>query len=280
MSKYEDFINSIKESRENKWFEYSERHHILPRCIGGTDGEDNLIYLTYREHFIAHKILAEENPENRRLGYAYWCMANMNNSRKIITPEEYEEARSLHVSRLKEYSLGEGNPNYGTKVMNNRQYQIHVMEEEINYYMSIGYALGALPKSEITKEKLRTSLIGHIVSSDTRKRLAEAQRNYIAENTHQRVGTTHSEDTKLRIGELASERYKGEGNPMYGRRGKDNPNYGKKRSDDTRRLLSISKLGNPSNTGKICINNGIRNKFILPGEYPEYEKLGYRRGRK
>jgi len=34
-----------------------ERHHILPRSLGGQDTLENLIYLIPREHFIAHLIL-------------------------------------------------------------------------------------------------------------------------------------------------------------------------------------------------------------------------------
>jgi hypothetical protein len=35
-----------------------ERHHILPRSMAGSDTIDNLVYLTTREHFIAHAFLA------------------------------------------------------------------------------------------------------------------------------------------------------------------------------------------------------------------------------
>lgn len=36
---------------------YTERHHVVPRSMGGTDDEDNLVVLTAREHFIAHRLL-------------------------------------------------------------------------------------------------------------------------------------------------------------------------------------------------------------------------------
>jgi hypothetical protein len=36
---------------------YYERHHILPRSLGGSDEEDNLTYLTGREHFMVHWLL-------------------------------------------------------------------------------------------------------------------------------------------------------------------------------------------------------------------------------
>lgn len=36
---------------------YSEKHHIVPRCIGGDDSKSNIVILTAREHFIAHSLL-------------------------------------------------------------------------------------------------------------------------------------------------------------------------------------------------------------------------------
>ena len=38
---------------------YVERHHILPRALGGTDDSSNLVALTAREHFLAHMLLAK-----------------------------------------------------------------------------------------------------------------------------------------------------------------------------------------------------------------------------
>ena len=37
---------------------YYERHHILPKCMGGVD-ENNITYLTPREHYIAHWLLCK-----------------------------------------------------------------------------------------------------------------------------------------------------------------------------------------------------------------------------
>lgn len=91
---YEQFISNILESRSNNWFPYSERHHIIPRCMGGSDEDSNLIYLTLQEHFIAHKLLAEENPEDPQLLHALWWMSNRGS---VSTPEEYEDIRRKYI---------------------------------------------------------------------------------------------------------------------------------------------------------------------------------------
>lgn len=95
---YEQFIQNILNTRGrfSCGDEYCERHHIIPKCMGGTDAEDNLIDLFAREHFIAHKLLALENPNNKSLVASWWCMCYLrknNINQEICTPEEYEEAR-------------------------------------------------------------------------------------------------------------------------------------------------------------------------------------------
>lgn len=49
---------------------YSERHHIVPRCMGGSECPDNLVRLTAREHFVAHQLLVKMHPEVRGLIFA------------------------------------------------------------------------------------------------------------------------------------------------------------------------------------------------------------------
>lgn len=39
--------------------EYVEKHHILPRSLGGDNSKSNLVCLTAREHFIAHLLLSK-----------------------------------------------------------------------------------------------------------------------------------------------------------------------------------------------------------------------------
>ena len=56
---------------------YVEIHHVLPRCLGGTDDAENLVALTPEEHLVAHLLLVKLNPEHSGLSHA----ANMMISR-------------------------------------------------------------------------------------------------------------------------------------------------------------------------------------------------------
>lgn len=53
-----------------------EVHHIIPRCMGGTDDETNLVALTLREHFIAHLLLTKIYPNNDKIITAFQIMSS------------------------------------------------------------------------------------------------------------------------------------------------------------------------------------------------------------
>jgi hypothetical protein len=55
---------------------YSERHHILPRCIGGTNEKDNIVRLTPEEHYLAHQLLVKIYPGQKGLLFACFVMCN------------------------------------------------------------------------------------------------------------------------------------------------------------------------------------------------------------
>jgi predicted metal-binding transcription factor (methanogenesis marker protein 9) len=108
---YQEFINNVLQTRGRFACgeEYHERHHITPRCMDGNDDEENLIDLFAREHFIAHKLLALENPENDKFVYAWWCMCTLPGSSKKridITAQDYEEARKKYAEKFS----GDKNP--------------------------------------------------------------------------------------------------------------------------------------------------------------------------
>lgn len=53
---------------------YMERHHVIPKCLGGKDAPANMVWLTAEEHYIAHLLLVKIHPGNHRLLWAVTCM--------------------------------------------------------------------------------------------------------------------------------------------------------------------------------------------------------------
>jgi len=75
---------------------YTEKHHIIPKCMGGKNDKDNLTTLTAKEHFIVHKILCILHPNSEKLKYAFWAMCNQTKNRNyIVSGRDYEYAKKL-----------------------------------------------------------------------------------------------------------------------------------------------------------------------------------------
>lgn len=74
---------------------YSEKHHIVPRCMGGNDSEENITVLTYREHYIAHLLLTKIYKEHRGVNYAFLCMLRRQpTGERVLTSRMFEVIKS------------------------------------------------------------------------------------------------------------------------------------------------------------------------------------------
>lgn len=69
---------------------YYERHHIIPKCLGGSNDKENLVLLTGREHFLVHWLLAEIH-NSRELWWALHCM---------LRKSKYSQGRYYPSSRI------------------------------------------------------------------------------------------------------------------------------------------------------------------------------------
>nr|DAN91928.1 MAG TPA: HNH endonuclease [Caudoviricetes sp.] len=177
---YEKFINNILETRGrfNCGEEYHERHHIVPKCMGGTNEEENLIDLFAREHFEAHRMLALENPDNDKLVYAWWNMAHIkgkNQDRYKLTSEEYEEAKKALSKAMRELHLGKK------------------LSEE--HKQKIAEAGQGRFVSEETRKKIGEANRGKTPSEEAKRKNSEAHKG----EKHPQYGTHRSEETKAKI---------------------------------------------------------------------------------
>ncbi|MCK9154745.1 MAG: HNH endonuclease [Paludibacteraceae bacterium] len=57
---YDQYSLYVKSTNRKKGLGvYYEKHHVIPKCIGGSDNNENLVLLTAREHFLAHFLLTK-----------------------------------------------------------------------------------------------------------------------------------------------------------------------------------------------------------------------------
>ena len=200
---YKEFINNILEIRGRFACgdEYHERHHILPKCMGGTNDEENLIDLFAREHFEAHRLLALENPENNKLVYAWWNMCQCRGSSKKrcnVSPEEYEKARISFIQSIS----GENNYFYGrhhsdeAKRKNSQWHKENMSGTNNPFY---GKCHSEETKKKISEQnKGKTSPTkGMKMSKDFCKRNSESHKGQIAWNKGLSLSKEHKNKLKI-----------------------------------------------------------------------------------
>ncbi len=82
--------------------EYVEKHHILPRSMGGGNEDSNIVAVTGREHFILHRLLVKMTTghnQKKMIHAAWWmCVAKSSHGRDYqITSRTYAHLRAQHA---------------------------------------------------------------------------------------------------------------------------------------------------------------------------------------
>ena len=114
----------------NRGIGYFEKHHILPKSLGGSNDKENLVQLTAREHFICHwllvKMFNKGTKERNKMLYAFWRMKSSpdNNGKRYINSKAYEKLRIEYVDvvskLMSENQKGENNSQFGKHWYTNR----------------------------------------------------------------------------------------------------------------------------------------------------------------
>lgn len=99
---YDDII---KRRKVNPYDGYTENHHILPRCLGGSDEIDNLVKLSAKEHYICHLLLTKmymfNTPEYHKMVHAFiFMMRGTGHTERYITSKKYEKLKIINAKHL------------------------------------------------------------------------------------------------------------------------------------------------------------------------------------
>lgn len=195
-------LKSIEENNRGLYNNiYTEMHHIVPRCMGGSDSPENLVKLTVINYIKAHVLLSRMYPDNEKLKYAVFATtlySEISNKARITTILDMDldvisrikedaviarRGKRLSIETRKKMSdshKGENNHFYGkhhTEEVKNKLSKIntgkHHSEESIKKI-----SLGNQGKivSEESKKKISSSRKGIIFSEETKRKMSEAKK--------------------------------------------------------------------------------------------------------
>lgn len=143
------YRNLIDKRRKCIPIGYAEKHHIVPRSLGGTDDDDNLVLLTAREHFIAHLLLVKihENTQNyHKMLKAFFMMlvCESGNQQRYNTSRKFEVMRKEYAIAKSIEQTGIGNSQYGTCWITHELFgKRKIKRELIDEYIFQGWYCGA-----------------------------------------------------------------------------------------------------------------------------------------
>ena len=91
----------VEAARSRDTIGYTEKHHVLPKCFGGGNG-NNLVRLTAREHFICHRLLVHmtSGRDKSKMSFAlqHFLRNNPQHDRIPVTNARTYESIRRHIS--------------------------------------------------------------------------------------------------------------------------------------------------------------------------------------
>ena len=280
---YNEFIQNIINTR-GQWAipvdEYKEMHHIVPRCMGGlgdtknnyfhkNSHHENCIWFHPLEHFIAHKLLVVENPNNYSLVNAFMLMANINNN--FISAEEYADLRLKYANTLSIKYSGEGNPFYGKQLSQEAKQKISIANTERFISSETRNKISEANKGKNKDKKYvynKDGTVKSVLDCEVDEYLANG---WILGNN--RSGIKLSKEIKQKIStgtKLGMQKWKEENYDSYIAfcENTSKKNKGKHLSNEAKKLIGLK------NSGK---NNGMYKNGLSTNEYKLLHKLPIKR---
>lgn len=160
--------------------QYCEKHHIIPKSLGGSNKKENIVYLSAKDHFLCHKLLVNftAGNDNQKMWNALWRMMNKQSYSQqrdyTFTEEEYEEARINHSKIQSQRMSGKNNPFYGKKHTDDTKKKMSKNKKGKSYEEIFGDEYASImrekrriettgkKRSASTKEKIRQNKLGKL----------------------------------------------------------------------------------------------------------------------
>jgi hypothetical protein len=211
-NKYYDWYKRLTSQKDRELDCYTEKHHIIPRCMGGSDDKVNLVVLTAREHYVAHLLLTKcvANKFKGKILHAYVMMSEVkdkNQERFYKINSRLFESRKVESNKIKSQFRHSNEAKLAiSEKLKGVPKQPFSDEHKAN--ISNGHKgqkawnkglTGIKTHSEETKRKMSESQKGRVVSDETRKKISLASKGKVGKHT--------SEETKAKM-RAASKRTK------------------------------------------------------------------------
>jgi hypothetical protein len=160
---------------------YTEKHHIVPRSLGGSNDKSNIIKLSAREHFICHWLLSKmcAGNERNKMVYALFMMKKESKQHQRyftpITSRVFEKYKSClrHSDETKQKMRKPKSQVHCNNISKARQ-GIAFSDQQI-HNMSIAHkGIVTYKRTDKHREITRNIHKNKVVSEESRKKMSES----------------------------------------------------------------------------------------------------------
>lgn len=271
--RYKKFIFS-REKRELEKDGF-EKHHIVPRSFLPSNkknrDENNVIYLSYKEHFIAHMILWKAF--GGKMAHAFYFMSHPNSNSGLkenrLTVRQYEQLKLDYSSRISEILLSNWQDEEYREKMSKKRKETWKRESYRKKMISI--ARERL-MTEDEKKKISEGQLRNWKDNKERKlKLKKDSRNWWKDEEYKnrmiesftgRIGITDGKCNKF-VKESDLEYFL---------------NNGFRRGIETKNKDLTSKKHSERRKSERWVNDGSKNYIVKDIELEDYLKNGYYKG--
>lgn len=203
---------------------YTEKHHIIPKCMGGDNNKRNLAILTPEEHYVAHQLLTKIYPSNIKLIYAttMMCASKRYNNKLYgwLRRRFGESQKGKFISEETRQKISKAN--MGNVCSDETRKKLSELKRGELHNMF------GVPRSQETRQKISDANKGKVLSAETRQKMSNSGK-----------GRKHSDESKLKMssaqtGKIHSEEH---------RQNNSEARKGKKLSDETKLKMSKAAKG-------------------------------------
>lgn len=158
---YQKIYNKIIENRKNNPLSkdiYGEKHHIIPKCLGGDNKKENLVKLTAREHFLCHYCLVkiyEGKAGYHKMLHAFMIMkAGSQKGQRYLNSRLYDGLKQKYSKQQSIKQSGKNNSSFGTCWINKNLINKKISNLDLDFYLLNGWVKGRCLNEKQIKESL------------------------------------------------------------------------------------------------------------------------------
>jgi hypothetical protein len=208
---------SKAQRRTKETGQYYEKHHIVPRALGGKTLPENLVYLTPKEHYIGHHLLTKftEGRSKRKMLHAWLLMAKCDGTGKRYVPAIQYDFLRIELNKngrsgvsiddiIEDYNKGFSTVSIANKYKLNKS-------SIRRRLLRAGVKLRSAKETRSTGINPPPRPRGTILfSEETKQKMSKSQKNRFENTPHPFLGKKHTEEglTKISVSRKGKANFK------------------------------------------------------------------------